>query len=1595
MASQDSQPTYVRKIDFNQPITEGIVTGYIAWQLSVYKSRRYRDFNLWEAFVEDFEGFEKSTFDIADRTWVRDLRNHLRANGVFVYKQARLSIATQLCKVLAEDSPHKWTQEEINEQVESDEGFNSILVGPQSYVATSLTPSSQDIKQPIGQPVEQPITQPTAAHRLPNQVPGQQYGRELSTLVKLYTDKQKYGGSADSFDFKLTIFYDLCTKAGIPQTMYPDAFSTMLKDDALDYYYDTVNNKGLSFEDMRKSIQTHFETHEHKQALMTKWNSASLKETIFEHGDGKSLEECLDTLIKQLRDIQRGLPPEYRTEGSLRDRLINACNNVEACVYACLKPSPTLEGLCSDLRSSIVAHKKVHESKQSATGQVFYTDRKYHTPNRPNRLPGRYGKDMRRNGRKQCFICHKEGCWSTKHPQEERSRSIESFRQRFRPGIDRHIRQYIADYEGEEADPCIEDNEGCDDGSQDDIEAMIMDIELDDGDNNDAAEHFMTSYGNVNGYNMLAQLNNQSIRHAITRSAINDDASAFTIGQRYTSDKFYGIMIDTGASNWSTAGYGQYLAYKALKNAQIDESRAGEVNVQFGIGTTLSIGSVTVDTPIGDITFHIVKADTPFLLCLKDMDRLRARFDNLENVLIQGDTRIPVIRCFGHPFMTYQDISSTLVQPYLSDASQLMQCYLTDVELRQLHRRFGHPSARRFIRVLERSGHDADKEAVEKLTQYCHDCQMHGKSPNRFKFVLRDNDAQFNHTIYVDVMYIDSNPLLHVVDEGTRFQAARWLQNMTAQHAWDVLRLCWIDVYIGPPEVITHDAGTNFAAQEFQQYATSMAITTKEVPVEAHHSIGIVERYHAPLRRAYAIIAKELKGKGITKDMILQMAIKAINDTAGPDGIVPTLLVFGTYPRMSELDPPTATITQRAVAIKAAMKELQKLQASRQVADALRQRNGPRTGKLHSLALNSDVLVWRETGQWTGPYKLIGIKGESCQVLMPHGPTTFRTTAVKPYLRKDDAPDDQEHDQAHQDCETTSVDDQERRYPARQRRMPGRYRQYITTPASTSIFLTNRETLDLELSRKLRAEGKITAKGPPFALSRQKELDGLKAKGVFEMTTDYNGRLFKSRFVDEIKGKATAQPFEKSRLVIQAYNDDGKKEILTQSPTIQRVSQRIILCIAASTTPNCKLYLRDVSQAYVQSTTNLNRDIFATPPKEIAHTFPPGTVMRIMKPLYGIPEAGTHWFGTYHRHHCNKLSMVQSTYDPCLLYTEKDKLFGIVGLQTDDTLFVGNEAFAELEEKELSKAQIIAKPIEVLSPDNMLLFNGGKVQQQGETITLAPKKQGDRIELIDIKMPSFRKTYVEQRARGAYIATVCQPEAAFDLSTAAQNRDPSEADVKALNKRLQWQIENKDKGLRFVRLRLDSLKLFVFVDASFANNKDFSSQIGFVITLANEHSEHSAFTITGNVIHWSSVKCKRVTRSVLASELYAMVHGVDIGIAIKATIDNIIRQLAILNPIPLIVCTDSRSLYDCLVKLGTTREKRLMIDIMSLRQSYEQREITEVRWIDGKDNPADSMTKNTPCTALKTLVNTNQLKVKVDGWVERANSKNDDTDQKP
>jgi len=79
--------------------------------------------------------------------------------------------------------------------------------------------------------------------------------------------------------------------------------------------------------------------------------------------------------------------------------------------------------------------------------------------------------------------------------------------------------------------------------------------------------------------------------------------------------------------------------------------------------------------------------------------------------------------------------------------------------------------------------------------------------------------------------------------------------------------MCWINTYLGPPDIITYNIGKNFISKEFKEYTTIIGIITKGVPVKAYNSIRIVKRYYSPLRRAYQIITVEIPN--INKDAAL------------------------------------------------------------------------------------------------------------------------------------------------------------------------------------------------------------------------------------------------------------------------------------------------------------------------------------------------------------------------------------------------------------------------------------------------------------------------------------------------------------------------------------------------------------------------------------------------------------------------------------------------------------------------------------------------------------------------------------------------------
>jgi hypothetical protein len=138
-----------------------------------------------------------------------------------------------------------------------------------------------------------------------------------------------------------------------------------------------------------------------------------------------------------------------------------------------------------------------------------------------------------------------------------------------------------------------------------------------------------------------------------------------------------------------------------------------------------------------------------------------------------------------------------------------------------------------------------------------------------------------------------------------------------------------------------------------------MGITTKAVLTEAYWSIGILEREYLVLYRAYKVISDELltsevKASAVTR---LQIATKAVNNTTGPDRLILTLLVFGAYLQALETDLPALSVIQQAQAIKRAINKVTRIQAEMQVKRALNTYNSPDTAEIHSILLNSEVIV--------------------------------------------------------------------------------------------------------------------------------------------------------------------------------------------------------------------------------------------------------------------------------------------------------------------------------------------------------------------------------------------------------------------------------------------------------------------------------------------------------------------------------------------------------------------------------------------------------------------------------------------------------------
>ena len=102
---------------------------------------------------------------------------------------------------------------------------------------------------------------------------------------------------------------------------------------------------------------------------------------------------------------------------------------------------------------------------------------------------------------------------------------------------------------------------------------------------------------------------------------------------------------------------------------------------------------------------------------------------------------------------------------------------------------------------------------------------------------------------------------------------------------------------------------------------------------------------------------------------------------------------------------------------------------------------------------------------------------------------------------------------------------------------------------------------------------------------------------------------------------------------MQTYNDFNKNQIFIQSSTIQRMNQRLIVCITVvleinlnDSNNSMKLFFRNVIQTYVQSIFNLNGEFYVKSFYEFVSIMKTlyDCIFKIMKPLYKMLETNNH-----------------------------------------------------------------------------------------------------------------------------------------------------------------------------------------------------------------------------------------------------------------------------------------------------------------------------------------------------------------------------------
>lgn len=987
---------------------------------------------------------------------------------------------------------------------------------------------------------------------------------------------------------------------------------------------------------------------------------------------------------------------------------------------------------------------------------------------------------------------------------------------------------------------------------------------------------------------------------------------------KYGSSKFFGACLDTGAQR-SVCGLEQARAYQRIYPNSLTMTKS---NVQFKFGEQIEqgVGNVCIKVPVDegnhiDLNVDVVDLDIPLIIGLDVLRGHKLLVNYIDNTMHFCNFKInrPIKHKLGHMFLEW-------------DAHEIL---FTREELVRLHLHFMHPSASKLYQLISRAdpskANPTIKRLVEEVSTACDNCKSYRASPLRFKAAIPNDRIIFNQTISVDLLWLHERPVLHVLDDQTGYRNATFLKSKSAEDIWNAFLGCWATVYVGYPSKIRSDQESALTSEQFLRYASAHGVELEFTGVSSHNSMGKVESAHGPLRRIYRMLTDNYPE--LSDNLRLRFSIKALNDTAGTKGLVPSLLVYGTIPSLGNTGADLPDQEDRFTALAAARKEAACITAEKRIRLALKS-NIPPSAK-YTLHPGQKVMVYSEKmKKWISNIRVVQLSSKQVWVNYNNRVIKVSRTQVLP----------QPLGEGNNGISSLL----KRLYP-------------LNSMPHPNILLT--EVLQPNDER---------CESEAFDLAKAKEIIGLLEKGAFRVVLrediGEDANILGGRFVLTIKHKDTENELFKARFVVQGHLDREKELLVHASTTASQ--QAIRLLVSLATIFGFKLWSQDMTLAYIQGADKILRKIYIKGKPEFQ--LAPNQLLEILRPLYGLADSGDYWHATFLKHLKKDLGMHSTACDLSLFFKQlSGTLHGIVATHVDDTLSAGDKKFEQ--DTRITARRFDAKPREY----ETLNFAGVSIETQQNGSRLMHQAQyAAKIELLD-KNCDY-EIFRSRRHELAWI-THTRPDVAAEAAILAQVTIESFSPnhITQLNRAIKRVKKEPKLGLLVHQLDVNSLYIIAHADSSFANLPDLKSQLGFVILLSDK---------TGRVnwLHFRSYKCKRIVRSVLGGETHAFVDSFDAAFSIRHDL----QKMANIN-IPLKMVTDSDSLFKVIVQSSTTTERRLMIDIEASREAYRERKIDNMGWIRSDGNLADGLTKINKTDLIQQVMRTGRLGRIADQWVIR------------